>query len=467
MKKLINRIFIRHLTVITFFVISASCSYNEKQSMQQAYPVVKGSGNWPSFRGEYAGGVLDEQNLPDEWDAESGKNIKWKTIIPGLAHSCPIVWEDKLIVTSAVSSIDTASFEHGLFGDGDASIDTSEHKWMIFCLDKKTGKIIWERTAHQGIPKDKRHTKATYNNSTPVTDGRYIVALFGSEGLYCYDMDGNFEWKRDIGRIDCGAYDAPELEWGPASSPIIYQDLIIVQVDTQKESFILACNIKSGQVVWKTERDELPSWGTPTIVTSKDYAALVTNSSNYIYGYDPFTGEELWRLDGSSKITAPTPVSCDSLIIVCSGRRPEAPIFAVRTGARGNISLQDEQTSNEFVAWSKVRRGPYMPTPLIYRGFVYVLNNYGNFDCYELTTGKEIYRQMIDHKGGGFTASPAAADGRIFCPSEDGEIFVVKSGPEFKVIAKNNLGERLMASPAISDSMIYFRAERHLFVVGQ
>jgi len=452
---------------ITSSLICFSCACNEKSSFEKDYPAVKGSGNWPSFRGEYAGGVLDEQNLPDEWDAQSGKNIKWKTRIPGLAHSCPIVWEDKIIVTSAVSSLDSVSFEHGLFGEGNASIDTSEHKWNIYCLDKKSGQLIWERTAYKGIPKDKRHTKATYANSTPATDGKFIISLFGSEGLYCYDMDGNFIWKRDLGKIDCGAYDSPELEWGPASSPIIYKYMVIVQADMQKGSFITACDLKTGKTIWKTERDELPSWGAPTVVQSKDHVELVTNSSNFIYGYDPLTGEELWRLGGSSKITSPTPVYLDSLIIVCSGRRPEAPIFAIKTGAEGNISLQDEQTSNEFVIWSRVKRGPYMPTPLIYRGFVYVLNNYGNFDCYELLTGKEVYRNMLDHKGGGFSASPVAADGKIFCSSEDGEVFVVKTGPKLKLISKNDMGERLMASPVISDSMIYFRAEHHLFAVGK
>ena len=214
-------------------------------------------------------------------------------------------------------------------------------------------------------------------------------------------------------------------------------------------------------------RDELPSWGTPTIVESDKRIELVTNSSNFIYGYDPATGKELWRLGGSSKITAPTPIFSDDLIVVCSGRGPEAPIFAIKTGANGDITLPDKQTSSESIAWSKTRRGPYMPTPIIYQGYLYTLQNNGRLDCYELQSGKEIYRERISHAGGGFSASPIAADGKIYLPSEDGDIFVVNAGADFKLIATNNMGELLMATPAISEGMMYVRAEHHLFAIGQ
>lgn len=383
--------------------------------------------NWPTFRGPHASGWLDGQNLPDSWDGESGKNIKWKTLIPGLAHSSPIIWEKRLFVTTAISSRDSVSFRHGLYGDGDASDDRSIHRWCVYCLDKKSGDILWEQTAFQGKPKDKRHIKSTYANSTPVTDGRAVIALFGSQGLYAYDMDGNLIWKKDLGRMDVGAYDAPEYEWGPASSPIIYRDLVIVQVDTQKESFIIACDIKTGKTLWKTERDELPSWGTPTIVEGEKRIELVTNSSNHIYGYDPVSGKELWRLGGSSQITTPTPIFSENLIIVCSGRRPEAPIFAIKKGAMGNISLTENQTGNEYVVWSKLRRGPYMPTPIIYRGYLYAIQNNGRLDCYDLQSGKEIYRERIPHAGGGFSASPVAGDEKIYLQGEDGAVFVVNS----------------------------------------
>ena len=472
--KLYLKTSIKFFTLLILIMMIACSNQNDQKDSGQAlasdqknYKSIEDKSIWPSFRGEYASGAVDNQNLPETWDGKSSKNIKWKTLIPGLAHSSPIIWKEKLFVTTAISSRNDVSFRHGLYGDGDASDDQSHHRWCLYCLDKKNGKILWERTVTEGIPKDKRHIKSTYDNSTPATDGRYVAALFGSEGLFVYDLNGKFIWKKDLGKMNCGAYDAPEYEWGPASSPIIYQDKVIVQVDTQNESFVMACDIKTGKTLWKTMRDELPSWGTPTIVESDKRIELVTNSSNFIYGYDPATGKELWRLGGSSKITAPTPIFSDDLIVVCSGRGPEAPIFAIKTGANGDITLPDKQTSSESIAWSKTRRGPYMPTPIIYQGYLYTLQNNGRLDCYELQSGKEIYRERISHAGGGFSASPIAADGKIYLPSEDGDIFVVNAGADFKLIATNNMGELLMATPAISEGMMYVRAEHHLFAIGQ
>jgi outer membrane protein assembly factor BamB len=242
--------------------------------------------------------------------------------------------------------------------------------------------------------------------------------------------------------------------------------MVIVQCDSQGEDFLIALDAGTGATVWKTSRDELPSWGTPTIYPGPGRTELVTNASNFIQGYDPATGKELWRLGGSSKITAPTPVFKDDLIIVASGRGPEKPLFAIRAGASGDISLAEGKESSAAVAWSKVRRGPYMPTPLIYGDYLYVLNNDGIFDCYELKTGREIYRQRIPHSGGGFSASPVAAAGRLSLPAEDGDIFVVKAGPTFEVLGVNEIGEVLMASPALSAGTLYIRAKEHLFAVG-
>jgi outer membrane protein assembly factor BamB len=430
-------------------------------------PAAPRPGDWPSFRGPRAAGVADGQNLPDAWDAEAGTHVRWKVAIPGLAHSSPVIWGDRLFITTAVSSRDDASFKHGLYGSGDASPDRSPHKWQVICLDKRTGEILWTRTAHEGEPKDKRHIKATYANSSPATDGRYVVALFGSEGLFAYDVNGEFLWRKDLGRLDVGAYDVPDYEWGSASSPILYRDLVIVQCDTQADSFVTAINVKTGETVWKTERDELPSWGTPTVYDAGDRHELVTNGSKFVRGYDPLNGKELWRLGGSSNITAPTPVFNDDLIVVASGRRPTKPIFAIRPGATGDITLPEGKTSSKSIAWSSTGRGPYMPTPVIYGGRLYVLNNNGVLDCYELETGKRFYRERIPHVGGGFSGSPVAADGKLYLPGEDGDIFVVKAGPAFELLAQNPMGERIMASPALSEGTLYIRAEHHLFAIGR
>jgi outer membrane protein assembly factor BamB len=425
--------------------------------------------NWPGFRGPSASGIADGVRLPETWDVATGRNVAWTAEVPGLAHSSPIVWGDRLFLTSAISSRAGATFKPGLYGDGTASEDRTPQKWVVLALDRKTGRTLWQRTAYEGVPREKRHIKATYANATPVTDGRFIVAFFGSQGLYAFDMEGTPVWKKDLGVLNTGAYDLPEYEWGTASSPIIYKNLVIVQCDTQNESFVLAADITTGRTVWKTARKELPSWGTPTVyVPSRGAGAeLVTNASNFVRGYDPDTGTERWRLGRSSKITAPTPVFADGLIIVASGRAPERPIFAIRPGGQGDITPAADRESSAFVAWSKTGRGSYMPTPLIYGGVVYVLGNPGLLDAYELRSGAEIYRQRIPHQGSGFSASPVASDGRIYLSSEDGDIFVVQSGREFKLLATHSMGEPLMATPALADGHLYVRGSKHVFAVGR
>jgi outer membrane protein assembly factor BamB len=424
-------------------------------------------GSWPSFRGPQASGIAEQQNLPDRWNGKTGENILWRTPIPGLAHSSPVIWGHRIFITSAVSSDPKATFRPGLYGDGDASQDRSHHRWMIYALDKRTGKVLWTRIAHQGVPVDKRHIKSTYANSTPATDGRIVVAWFGSQGVHAYDVNGHFLWKVDLGRLDFGAYDIPTYEWGSASSPIIWNGLVILQCDTQSDSFILALDAGTGKTVWKTERDEIPSWGTPTVAITSAGPELVANASNYIRGYDPRTGKELWRVGRSSKITAPTPVFSDDMFVVVSGRAPERPIFAVRAGARGDLTLPDGKANSEAIAWSRTGRGSYMPTPLIYNGILYVLANNGLLDAYNLRTGEEVYRQRLPVVGSGFSASPVASDGKLYLSNEDGEMLVIAAGQKFTLVATNSMGELLMATPALSDGVMYVRSAASLFAIGR
>lgn len=433
---------------------------------EKAAKAAKGAMNWPSFRGAAAAGVAEGVNLPESFNGESGENIKWKTRIPGLGHSSPVVWGERVYVTSAVSSAGNNSFRRGLYGAGDASDDMSSHQWKVYALDKKTGKIVWEQVAYEGAPKEKRHIKSSYASSTPATDGRYVVAFFGSQGLYTYDMNGKLLWKQDLGRMNVGAYNDKSYEWGTASSPIIWKDLVIVQVDTSEADYIAAYNVKTGKEAWRTPREDFPSWGTPNVYPGKR-PELVTNGSKFIRGYDPATGKELWRLGGSSDITAPTPIYDGEFIVVTSGRRPIGPIFVLKPGASGDITLPEGRTANDFVVWNRNQRGPYMPTPVIHQGLLYVLNNNGIFDCYELATGKEVYRERIPHQGSGFSGSPVIADGKIYLPSEDGDVFIVKTGPQFAVIGTAKVGEPLMATPALSDGMMFIRAQEHLYAVGK
>lgn len=430
-------------------------------------PKSTNKGSWPSFRGPEASGIADGQNIPDKWDPKTGENVLWRTAIPGLAHSSPVVWGNQIFVTSAISSDAKATFRPGLYGDGDASKDRSKQRWMLYSIDKRNGKVLWQRLAYEGEPLEKRHIKSTYANSTPTTDGRIVVAWFGSEGVYAYDMTGRLLWKVDIGRIDLGAYDVPTYEWGPASSPIIWNNRVILQCDTQADSFVLALDASTGKTVWKTKREEIPSWGTPTVAKTAHGPQLVTNASNYIRGYDPTTGQELWRLGGSSKITAPTPVFSDELFVVVSGRAPERPIFVVRPEARGDLTLTEGKKSSEAIVWSMTGRGSYMPTPIVYRGTLYVLSNNGLFDAYDFKTGKEIYRQRLPVVGSGFSASPVAADGKIYLSNEDGEILVIAAGEKFTHLSTNSMGELLMATPALSDGVMYVRSASSLFAIGR
>lgn len=437
---------------------------DQKRTLPTAAPR---TGSWPSFRGTEASGVADGQRLPDRWDGTTGQNILWRTPIPGLAHSSPVVWGQLVFVTTAVSSDPKATFKPGLYGDGDASEDRSNHRWMIVALDKRSGKIRWQRIAHEGRPLNKRHIKSTYASATPATDGRIVVAWFGSQGVYAYDVNGHFLWKVDLGRVDMGAYDIPTYEWGPASSPIIWNGLVILQCDTQADSFLLALNAETGETVWRTERDELPSWGTPTVATTSAGPELVTNASNFIRGYDPHTGKELWRVGPSSKITAPTPIAADDMFVVASGRAPERPIFVVRSGARGDLTLPDGRSTGGDVVWSRMGRGSYMPTPLIYKGILYVLANNGVFDAYNLRTGEELYRQRLPLVGSGFSASPIAADDKIYLSNEDGEMLVLAAGPKYAHISTNSMGELLMATPALSEGIMYVRSSASVFAVGR
>ncbi|MEX2141731.1 MAG: PQQ-binding-like beta-propeller repeat protein [Pirellulales bacterium] len=422
--------------------------------------------NWPSFRGPRASGIADGQFPPLVWDATKDLNIRWKTPIPGLGHSCPIVWDDRVYLTTAVSSAGKAELRTGLYGDVDSVNESAEHSWRVYCLDKSTGEILWERTACTGVPKIKRHPKASHANPTPATDGVHVVASFGSEGLYCYDRDGKLLWQKSLGVLDSGWFFDADYQWGFGSSPILYQDRVIVQCDVGKDSFLAAYSLADGEETWRTPRDEIPSWGTPTIVETPDRVELVTNATRYARGYDPRTGEELWRLGPHSEITVPTPVFGAGLIFVSSGYRPIKPIYAIRPGATGDISLKKGETTNDAVAWSTEKGGPYMPTPIVYDNYLYTCTNAGILTCFEAQTGKQVYRERLGG-GGGYTASPVAADGKLYFTSEESDVRVVRAGPKFELLASNPLGDPCVSTPAISDGMLFIRTQHYLFGIGR
>ena len=424
--------------------------------------------DWPQFRGPSATGVAEGKTTPTNWDATKSQNVLWKTPIPGLAHSSPVVWGDKIFVTTAVNSTPKDETRYGFYGDVEPVKDDPKHTWKVYAIDKRTGKILWERVAYEGMPKVKRHPKSTHADATPVTDGKHVVALFGSHGLYVYDMSGKLQWKQDLGVLDSGWFYDPDYQWEYGSSPVIYKNLVIVQADIQKDSFIAAYDLKTGRQVWKTMRaGELPGWSTPTIYEGKTRAELITSGAKAIRAYDPMTGKELWKLGPMSEITTPTPFVAHDLIFVTSGYAPIQPIYAIKPGATGDISLKENQETNEFIVWSKKPGGPYMPTHVAYGDQLYTVSSQGVLTAYNAKTGERLFQERIAGKGGAFSASPVAAGGKLYFSSEDGEVFVVKAGPKYEFLSTNPVGEVMMATPAISDGVVIVRGLKHLYAFGE
>jgi outer membrane protein assembly factor BamB len=423
--------------------------------------------HWPAFRGPNASGIAEGFATPTRWNVPAGENVRWKTTIPGLGHSAPVIWGNNLFITTAISGQTNAELKVGLYGDIKSVQDDTSHKWMVYCLDKRTGKILWEKVAYTGVPKIKRHPKSSHASSTPATDGKHVVVMFGSEGLYCYDMKGKLLWKKDFGVLDSGFYMVPAAQWGFASSPIIYEDKVFLQCDVQKGSFVAAFNVKDGSEIWRTPREDVPTWSSPTVHRSGDRTLLLLNGYKQIGGYDAATGKEVWRLKGGGDIPVPTPIVAHDLVFITNAHGRMAPIYAIRLDATGDISLGENATSNKYVAWSVPRDGAYMITPLIYGDYLYNSKNNGVLHCFEAKTGNRVYQERLGDGTTGFTASPVAADGKLYYSSEDGDIYVIKAGPKFEVLAKNEMGEICMATPAISEGVLFFRTQGHVVAITE
>jgi len=419
---------------------------------------------WPAFRGDNAAGHADGQGAIVQWDVEKNQNIRWKTPIPGISNASPIVWGNQVFVVTAISSAGDKTFRIGLYGDVAPVNDLSEHTWKIYGLDTASGKIQWERTVFTGLPKVKRHPKASQANSTPVTDGKRVVAVFGSIGLVAaWDVNGKPLWTKDIGVLDSGWFFDPEYQWGHSSSPIIDRNTVIVQADKQKNSFLAAYDLDSGKEVWRTERDEIPTWGTPTLFRTEGREQIVTNGTK-VRGYDAASGKVLWTLGPNSEVPVGTPVVGDGLVYVTGGYPPIRPIYAVKPTATGEITLTKDKMTSDALAWSNTE-GTYIPTPIVYEGILYTCSNNGVLTAYEAKTGERLYRARVGG-GGSFSASPIAADGRLYITNEDGDVFVVRAGRTYEELAKNQMKEIIMSTPAISDGLIVVRTLGHVYGIG-
>ena len=445
----------RYLMVV--FILFGSISVSVAQDD-------KNETNWPSFRGPYAKGFSDGRPTPLTWNVENNDNIEWKTPIPGLAHSSPIIWENRIFITTAISEKEKPELKTGLYGNINPVEDETVHLWKVYCLDKKTGKILWEKTAHKGVPKVKRHPMATHANSTMATDGFHVVAFFGSEGLYCYTMDGKLVWKKDFGVLDSAFFSVPSAQWGFASSPVIHDGVVVVQCDALNTAFLAALDIKAGKELWRTPREDYPTWSTPTIYVGEQSTQIIVNGFKHIGGYDFQTGKEIWKIDGGGDIPIPTPVVADNLVFINSAHGRMSPIYAIKLDAKGDISLEDETTSNENIVWSVRRGGAYIQTPLIYGDYLYNLNWNGSLSCFNAKTGEQVYREQLG-KMTAFAASPVAAAGKLYFCSQDGDVYVVKAGPDFEVLATNSMNDENLATPAISEGKLYFRTHHYLYAI--
>ncbi len=463
------------------------------------------SSNWPQFRGSGARGVAEGQHPPDQWqfdeDHTKAQNISWRVAVPGLGLSSPTVWEGRIFLTSAYSAAADNQLKTGLYGDVSSLEEDVDYEFLVFCFDKTSGDLLWKRTAMKAKPAVKRHAKSSHANSTIATNGEYLIAFFASEGLYCYNLEGELIWQKDLGLLDSGWFYDASYQWGFGSSPIIFEDTVIVQCDIQQTSYIAAFDLATGKERWRTERDEIPSWSTPTVHQFGDLAMLLTHATKAARGYDARTGELLWSLGRHSEIVVPTPFVAHDLIFIASGYSPIQPIIAIRPSARGAFDLDQlkglpdsndresiqsdsdqrglpdaaaegldvNDESSSPIAWSLLKHGPYMPTPIVYGDYLYCCGNSGILGCYQATTGQEVYRVRMRAPGGGlaFTASPLAADGKLYFTAEDGRVLVVAAGPEYELLFTNHCGDSVLATPAISEGSIYFRSHQYLIAVGE
>ena len=441
------------LTLLSIIFINSSIPVNPERQ-------------WPSYRGYMSSGVLDNANLPETFDLQNMTNIRWKAVIPGLGLSSPVIWDNKLFITTAISASDKSGLKPGIYGDVTPVSDSSVHEWKVYCIDKNSGKTIWEKTACKGIPKIKRHPKSTHANTSAATDGNYVVAFFGSEGLYCYDMTGKLVWQKNFGILKSAFFMMKNAEWEFASSPIIYNGAVIIQCDVLENSFVAALDVKTGKELWKTDRNDYPGWCTPNIYTDAGKAYVVVNGYKEHAGYAFETGKEIWKMSGGGDIPIPTPVTGKDLIYFNSAHGRSSPIFAVRTNAKGDITLKEGETTNAFIEWSLPKGASYIHTLLLYRNRLYSVNWNGSVNCLDPDTGREIYSAKLG-KADSFVASPVASDGRIFIVDEKGTVYILQDGTEFKLISEIPLNDNCLTAPSITDGMIFFRTQKWLIAVGK
>jgi outer membrane protein assembly factor BamB len=438
--------------------------------------------DWPWFRGVFSSGVAEGFETPTSWSVKTSEGIAWKAPVPGLGHSSPVIWGNLVCVTTAIGGDETrkrpdpehtkmtTSVSGSPIADLQSVRDGAAIEWRVICFDKEAGAVKWAKTAYRGIAAIGRHQGSTHANPTTATDGVYLVAFFGSEGLYCFRLsDGHLLWKKSFGVLDSGYFELPSWQWGFASSPIIYNGKVIVLCDVQKNSFLAALSVTNGTEIWRTPRRDVPTFGTPNVMTGAGRPQLVVNGWREVAGYDLETGKQRWSLDatsGGGDLPVPTPIFGKGLVFLTSSHGPGSPIYAIRGTMEGSLVMKDGLVEGPHVAWSRSRDGSYMQTPLFYRDRLYSVRTNGVLGVYAAETGEVVYQKRIA-SGAQFWASPVAAGGKVYFTSADGDVVVIKAGDELEVLAENDLGEVTKATPAISEGRLYFRTQSHLVAVDK
>jgi len=424
-----------------------------------SFTTIGSAANWPQWRGPDGSGISTEKNLPIEWTPT--KNIKWKTAIDGRGHSSPIVWGNKIFLTTAVegevvpgAKAVTHMNEGQVFLHPDSVGADHKHTFKVMALDRNTGKILWETVAWQGTPYDNRHRKSSYASSTPATDGKLVYAFFGTEGLYAYDYNGKLAWKAQLGNLGT-------VGMGTGTSPILFENLVIVQCDEEngESSFIVALDKKTGKEVWRTPRKVQVSWATPILVRTAKRAELITSGTEFVISYDPATGKELWRHKGVESNAIPSPVANSDMVFLVAGF-PAKIAMAIKLGGSGDL------TGTPNVPWTYAKGTAYVPSPILYGDYLYLTTDRGILTCIDAKTGEVKYEGGRIPIPATFTASPVAFDGKILMTSEDGDTFIVKAGPKHEILGTNSVGEAVYASPAIADGRIFIRGEKNLYCIG-
>jgi len=416
---------------------------------------------WPQFRGPGARGISDESGLPTLWSTT--ENVTWVTDVPGLGWSSPIVWGDSVYLTTVVSADRVEEPLGGLYrGRETWRPSQAEHRWLVYAIDVETGAVEWEREVHRGAPGHGHHLKNTLASETPVTDGESVYVAFGNVGVFCLDTNGALRWSYELDASDT------RLGWGTAASPVLFGDRLFLVDDNDEQSYLLALSTESGRELWRADRDEGTNWSTPYIWENELRTEIVTTGTDKVRSYD-LAGNLLWELTGMSSITIPTPFAEFGLLYLSSGYLGDQhrPVFAIRPGASGDISLRGSETRNDFIVWSQPQAAPYNPSPIVYDDYYYTLLDRGYFTCHDAQTGEEVYARQRIQVGAAFTSSPWAYDGKIFALSEDGDTYVIRAGPTFEVTGRNSLNEFTMATPAIAHGSLFIRTRSKLYRITE